>query len=262
MLIETNLMGVENKVEIAIERFKSFEPEDGYYLAFSGGKDSICIYQLALMSGVKFDAHFNFTTVDPPELINFIHNNYPDVSIDRPNMTMWRLIEKKHMPPTRIARYCCSYLKERGGEGRFVVTGVRASESIKRRKRQMVDMCYTKHKRILNPIIDWSDNDVWEFIKTNGFKYPSLYDEGQKRIGCIMCPLQGVKGMLADAEKYPKFYNAYLLAFKKMIANMKTPPREEWADEHKVMKWWIYGNPKKIQEENLFDTTLDRFHYE
>lgn len=89
------------KLEIAIQRLKSFEPPEGYFLAFSGGKDSQCIYHLAQMAGVKFDAHYHVTSVDPPELIYFIREHYPDVIWDVPHdedgkrISMWSLIAKK-----------------------------------------------------------------------------------------------------------------------------------------------------------------------
>ena len=140
-LVTYDLMGNKrDKVQIAIDRFRAFEPEDGYYLAFSGGKDSQCIYHLAQMAGVKFDAHYRVTSVDPPELVRFIKRQYPDVSIDFPRdndgkvITMWNLIPKKLMPPTRLVRYCCEKLKETGGKGRIVVTGVRHAESLKRKE--------------------------------------------------------------------------------------------------------------------------------
>jgi phosphoadenosine phosphosulfate reductase len=260
MLLEKTLFGDVNKVEISIMRLKEFEPEEGYYLAFSGGKDSICIYQLALMASVKFDAHMNFTSVDPPEVIRFVKTEYPEVSIDRPRTTMWELIENKRMPPTRIVRYCCAELKERGGEGRFVATGVRAAESAKRKHRAMVDLCYTKHKRIINPIIDWTDEDVWEFIRSNNFKYPSLYDEGWKRIGCIMCPMGSTKGMVRDMKKFPNYYKAYLLAFKKMlIKNKKDNINCRWETEQEVMDWWLSGKNEQ-KDKQLFET--ERYHYE
>jgi len=86
MLIEKHIDGyVRDKVAIAMDRLKAFEPEEGYYLAFSGGKDSQCIYHLAVEAGVKFDAHYNLTTVDPPELVRFIKDNYHDVGINYPN---------------------------------------------------------------------------------------------------------------------------------------------------------------------------------
>ena len=68
-LIENTLFGVENKIDKSIMRLKKFEPQDGYWLAFSGGKDSIVILDLAKKAGVKFEAHFNLTSVDPKEVI-------------------------------------------------------------------------------------------------------------------------------------------------------------------------------------------------
>ena len=140
-LVSYDLMGNKrDKVQIAIDRFKAFEPPDGYYLAFSGGKDSQCIYHLAHMAGVKFDAHYRVTSVDPPELVRFIKREYPDVSFDIPHdkdgkpISMWNLIPKKLMPPTRLVRYCCVVLKETGGTGRIVVTGVRHAESPRRKE--------------------------------------------------------------------------------------------------------------------------------
>lgn len=132
MLEQLNFAGL-SKVEQAIERLKAFEPLDGYYLAFSGGKDSVVIKALADMAGVKYDAHYNITTVDPPELVQFIREHHPDVKFDRPKITMWRLIPKKRIPPTRLVRYCCEVLKEGGGTGRFVVTGIRWAESNRRK---------------------------------------------------------------------------------------------------------------------------------
>lgn len=141
MLGQLNLWG-KNKVEVAIDRLQSFEPKEGYYLAFSGGKDSQCIYHLAEMAGVKFDAHYHITSVDPPELVRFIKTQYPDVALDYPRdadgnvITMWNLIPKQTIPPTRKARYCCDKLKESGGEGRLTVTGVRWAESPARKQNQ------------------------------------------------------------------------------------------------------------------------------
>ncbi len=144
-LQETMLDGtVFDKVQIAISRYKAFEPPEGYYLAFSGGKDSVCIKALADMAGVKYDAHYSVTSVDPPELVSFIRDKYPDVSRDIPRdkegkaITMWNLIPKKKMPPTRLARYCCSVLKESAGKGRITVTGVRWAESARRKENQGV----------------------------------------------------------------------------------------------------------------------------
>ena len=130
---------LQKKIDTFIRMLQSFEPEEGYYLAFSGGKDSQCIYHLAKMAGVKFDAHYNVTSVYPPELIYFIREHYPDLIFDYPidkdgkRITMWNLIVKHKMPPTRLARYCCKSLKESQGKGRIAVTGVRwAAKKVKK----------------------------------------------------------------------------------------------------------------------------------
>jgi len=138
-LQEQTLFGVTDKVQKAIERLRAFEPPDGYFLAFSGGKDSQCIYHLAKEAGVKFEANFHMTSVDPPEVVSFVKKHYPDVILDRPPESMWRLIERKKTPPTRVIRYCCGVYKERIDNGRTVITGVRWDESA-RRKRHRQDI--------------------------------------------------------------------------------------------------------------------------
>lgn len=154
MLVTDTLFGTENKVEKAIEALKLFEPPEGYYVAFSGGKDSVCIKALCDMAGVKYDAHYRITSVDPPELVRFIKQYHPDVSMDYPRYddgtvaTMWNLIPKKKMPPTRLVRYCCDVLKESGGEGRLCVTGVRWAESRNRKENQGLVTVYKQDKEL------------------------------------------------------------------------------------------------------------------
>lgn len=135
---------IRDKIEASINRLQAMCPEEGYYVAFSGGKDSQCVYHLCKMAGVKFDAHYNVTSVDPPELVQFIKRNYPDVHFDYPRnargevVTMWNLIPAERMPPTRLVRYCCETLKETSGKGRYTVTGVRQAESANRKRNQGV----------------------------------------------------------------------------------------------------------------------------
>ena len=110
MLIKHHLFGVENKVNNAIELLQQFEPPEGYYLAFSGGKDSVVIKALADMAGVKYDAHYNLTTVDPPGLAYFTRAHHPNAIVDKPAETMWQLIVRNKYPPSRTLRSCCRVL--------------------------------------------------------------------------------------------------------------------------------------------------------
>ncbi len=228
--------------DLAIERLQYFEPvaleksPDGYYLAYSGGKDSDVILHLAKKSGVKFTAHYHLTTCDPPELVYHVRT-HPEVQIHKPEFTMWQLIRMNGMPPRRNARYCCKTLKEIGGHEHIVLTGIRWQESVRRSKRRMVEGCYTdKTKHYLHPIIDWHKKDVWEYIRTENIPYCKLYDEGWNRIGCVLCP-----NVDRDVEKqiarWPKIAKAWEKAIKSTFnPNNKTTtfttPEEYW-------QWWL-----------------------
>ena len=226
--------------EVAIERFKSFEAEaiemhpDGYYLAYSGGKDSDVILDLARRADVKFTAHHNLTSCDPPECVYHIRTK--PVEIHKPPLTMWALIRKKRMPPRRNARYCCEVLKERGGAGRLVLTGVRWGESARRSKRQMVEACYRdKTKRYLHPIIDWPTDAVWEYIRAREIPYCKLYDPpyNQRRVGCVLCPM--TRDIARQMETWPRLCAAWERAVK---ATYK-PEKTEFADAEEYWRWWL-----------------------
>ena len=245
-----------DKVAIAIARIRQFTPPEGLYVAFSGGKDSVVLLDLVRKAGVKHDVHYNLTTVDPPELVHFIRKEYPDVQVHRPAMSMWQLIVKKKYPPTRMVRYCCEVLKERGGNEllRTVATGVRWSESPGRRKRWrgMVQNCRnTIGKVYLMPIIDWTDDDVWYYIRSNNIKYCSLYDEGFKRLGCVMCPMTGGKYMQVEMKRWPKIAAAYKRAILKSweVNNIGDFEGGKWTSGEDLWNWWI-GNEEEDDDDS------------
>jgi len=283
-LLEKRLDCTIDKVQTAIDRLKAFEPHEGYWLAYSGGKDSGVIKRLAEMAGVKFEAHYSCTSVDPPELVRFIKSQ-KDVYFDIPRypdgkpITMWNLIPKKKLPPTRLMRYCCKELKESSGVGRITVTGVRWEESRNRAKnqalvtvfgdkkskglllnldndesRRMVEQCYRTTKTLINPIIDWTDSDVWEFHKVENVPYCELYGDitkrftctGKKRLGCIGCPMSNAK---KELQEYPKYKAAYIRAFDKML--LEKPKETIWKSGEDVMEWWINGGNKTIDPNQM-----------
>lgn len=285
MLKYVDLMGEEHdKVQMAIDRLRNFEPPDGYRVAFSGGKDSQCIYHPAKQAGVKFDAHYAVTSVDPPELIYFIRRQYPDVAFDIPHdkdgkrISMWSLIADHSMPPTVRVRYCCANLKESAGAGRLVVTGVRWAESTKRKNsrhfvdvnkmmyynddnaetRKMVESCYKQRRMTLNPIIDWTDEDVWEYLNdVVKVDHCELYDQGFRRLGCIGCPMAPTHRRRADFERWPKYKALYLKAFGQMLEMRKVKKLEtsNWETPEDVMKWWLEDlrQKKEIKGQEAMD---------
>jgi len=245
--METTLLGVIDRVAIAEERFKTFYPTDGRIpiIAFSGGKDSVVTLEIAKLSGLPFKAIYSKTSVDPPELIYFMREHYPEV-ISQPYkkdkegniVTMFTLIPKKLMPPTRMVRYCCDVMKERTGEkGDTIYTGIRWSESKARSQQKMVN--FWKGKIMVRPIVDWSDDDVWEFIKSRNLPYCKLYDQGFKRIGCIGCPLSP-QNMKKELDLYPKIKANYIRAFERMIKQRELKGKvTKWETGEEVMSWWI-----------------------
>ena len=246
-LTQLNFEG-KNKVEVAIMRIQQFEPSEGYYLASSCGKDSVLIMDLTKRANAKHDIHYNRTTCDPPELVQFI-KTFPDVIIENPLKTMWQLVEERGLP-RRQARYCCEELKERGGSGRVVMTGVRIAESkghTRRAHRKMVETCYKDNsKRFVNPIIDWSDNEVWEYITAFNVKYCSLYDEGFKRLGCVLCPM--VRDIERQLDRWPKICDAwYRATVRYWQRQTKGGVKFESADA--LWQWWLQRDKSSIADE-------------
>ena len=277
------------KEKRAIEYLKAFEPEaEPYYLCYSGGKDSDVIRILASLADVKHDIVNKHTTVDAPETVRYIRS-IPNVQIVYPKKTMWQLIVDKGMPPTRLVRYCCAELKERGGKGRVKITGVRKEESVSRaanngvvniigkpksiekkaieksieyavtpkggiilnndnaESRQFVEQCYRTTSTLINPIVDWSDRDVWDFLKHYGCECNPLYRKGYCRVGCVGCPLGGPKSMKREFIDYPKYKEAYIRAFDKMIKRrIEQGKPTVWKSGEECFTWWIGDDPDQI----------------
>ena len=239
MLIEHNLFGTNDKVADAIKLLREHEPPEGYYLCFSGGKDSVVIHSLARRAGVNFTAHHNITTVEPPELMRFIRDNFPDVVSEHPPLSMRDLIIKQKFPPLRLIRYCCAELKERGGQGRVKITGIRSQESARRAKRQQVES--DKHgSRFVHVIKDWTTADVWAYIRENNLPYCKLYDEGFSRIGCVLCPFQSYQNSLRDIERWPAIADYYRRACRKSFEVNRDKFRA-WKSGDEMFWWWVDG---------------------
>jgi len=260
----------------------------------SGGKDSLVLLAIAKAAGIKYEVVHSHTTADAPETVRYVRRqmhelecagikaeiHYPAYRGKR--TSMWDLIPWKLMPPTRFARYCCKILKENTGNGRFIVTGVRASESRGRadsaefetrtsRKAdkgrfsyehtaevfseaqtlpdvydcQMITAC-KKHKQVsVLPIVDWTNRDVWGYIRSKHLEYNPLYDYGFNRVGCIGCPLASRKIRLAEFAKYPKYENMYRHAFDRCVARRKALGKtgvtdiKDWRTGKKMFDWWM-----------------------
>ena len=182
--------------------------------------------------------------------------------------SMWKLIPQKLMPPTRIVRYCCSVLKETGCKNRYISTGVRWAESSSRKtrgefekigdkkieaenfsevmlmndndaRRRMTELCIMKHKMVVNPIIDWTDSDIWNYLLSEHIQYNQLYDLGYERVGCIGCPMAGKKRWREFAD-FPQYKKMYIHAFERMLQERKRRGKKsKWKTADEVFLWWM-----------------------
>ena len=188
-------------------------------------------------------------------------------------LTMWNLIPRKLMPPTRIVRYCCPELKEGGNPNRMIATGVRWAESRKRSNRspfevlgrtasksigvsdekmlitdndntrRLFENCQMKAKTVVNPIIDWTDQNIWQFIGEKDIQVCELYQCGYNRLGCLGCPLASKKQREKEMYDFPKYKQAYIRAFDRMIEERKRRGKDvKWSCGEEVYLWWMQDN--------------------
>jgi phosphoadenosine phosphosulfate reductase len=245
-------------------------------ITYSGGKDSQVLVALAERSGIDFEVVNSHTTADAPETVYFIREQFRQMEgrgincvIEKPRYkgkptSMWSLIPQKMMPPTRLVRYCCAVLKENTGRDRFIATGVRWAESTRRKnsrgvmelmhkdpakriilmgdndeKRQLFETCNLKSKMTVNPIVDWSDDDVWDYTHSEHLPVNPLYCEGHKRVGCIGCPMAG-GGRQHEFMRWPKYEELYVAAFERMLEARRAKGKPcDWQTGRDVFRWWM-----------------------
>ena len=126
--------------------------------------------------------------------------------------------------------------------------------------RRTVELCYRTNRTLVNPIIDWTDEEIWEFIRSENIPYCQLYDEGWKRLGCIGCPLAGCDQQRKEFERWPYMYRVYLHAFADMLEARKRAGKEDatWTSAETVMEWWL-RDPKKAKQQVDGQISIDDY---
>jgi phosphoadenosine phosphosulfate reductase len=234
---------------------------------------------LAIESRCDVIFSHSHTTVDAPETVYFVRSEMERLKtlgyktqILYPKKSMWQLIEgKRGMPPTRLMRYCCAYFKERNvsdDKKAFIVTGVRWAESANRKNsreefevraakkadaikvkandndldRKLFEECKLKGERICNPILEWTEEDVWNYLNARNVKTNPLYKLGFKRIGCIGCPMASKQQKVEQFERWPKYKKAYIDAIDRGIKKGLSDGKEyTWAGGVERFEFWING---------------------
>lgn len=267
-------------------------------ITYSGGKDSEVLVDLAIKAKIPLEIVNSHTTADAPPTVYHIRKQFKqweeqglDCKIAYPTyngerVSMWSLIPQKKIPPTRLARYCCAVLKETTGSGRMIATGVRWAESYARKnnravyerlgaskakilllddnepERRLFENCQLKARRAVNPIIDWTDDEVWEYAKAERLNMNPLYECGFKRVGCVGCPMAG-KSRNTEFAMFPKYKKLYIAAFDRMLAAKRQAGKDDaaggWVDAMAVFHWWMEDGvlPGQIEMEDILNESSD-----
>lgn len=242
-------------------------------VAYSGGKDSDVILQLAKESGINYRAIYRNTTIDPPGTI--AHVKRMGVEIRRPKENFFQLVARKGFP-NRFSRFCCEILKEYKVLDKCIM-GVRKSESSKRNNRYNEptecrfygSKTEKNHVEAIYPILDWTDEDVLNFILDRGIKVAPIYynwggysqPDMSRRLGCMCCPLATERKRILYFKEVPKMVRCYLRAGKKFWdTHPEAKVRQRYAD---VYEWFtrdlFYPREKDWQKAN--DTLFEKPNY-
>lgn len=256
-------------------------------ITYSGGKDSDVLLRLAINSGIPFEVSHSLTTADAPETVYHVRKTFRlleekgipakvdyHVQPGGSRLTMWNLIPKNFAPPTRLVRYCCANLKESSGKGRFIATGVRWAESVRRKNsrglievshrdknkrlvlmddndetRMQFENCQMKARRVVNPIIGWGNKEVWDYAETEKICMNPLYGCGHTRVGCIGCPLASKRARIEEFIIWPKYKQAYIRAFDRMLEMKRMAGKSgSWQTGVDVFNWWMENDVLPGQE--------------
>ncbi len=252
-----------------------------YWICYSGGKDSDAVRILAELAGVKYDLEHNLTTVDAPETVRYVksvgaHINipskpmrqliidecYPPTRIARYCCRALKESSGKGRLQVTGVRLAESVMRAKKGGlvkiiGKSKTVQLQADElgaeytkpndkslimnMDNSPSRRLVEHCYRTTNTMLNPILDWTDEDVWEFLHAYGCRSNPLYECGFKRIGCIGCPMGSKLQKEQQFERYPHLKKMYIAAFDDMLKNraVQGKPIVQWKNGTDVMKWWV-----------------------
>lgn len=272
---------IQHSVELIRKAEKialKYDPENGYFNTFSGGKDSQALYYVVKMAGVKFQTHMSLTSVDPPQVLRFVRQHFPSVILKKPEKSIFTAAVERKILPTRRVRWCCADFKESAGAGKVTLIGIRAAESPRRARRNEVEVrnkkfsgnldefeqwskdevqrknsrkksrkinedefsvksenevrCISgKDSILVSPIFEWTDRDVWYFLnEIIHAPHCSLYDEGYKRIGCILCPMGTANTKARDIKRFPHVKKKWIETIKKI--------RDRGGIQKRTYLWW------------------------
>ena len=264
MISESLQKKIEQSIRL-LQQVQKAHPDEVIEIAYSGGKDSDVILQLAKEAGIRYEAIYKNTTIDPPGTIR--HAQEIGATIIRPKRTFAEVIQEKGSP-TRFSRFCCEEIKEYKIRD-VAVMGIRRSESSKRAElyREPTQCRFygskKNHVEAVYPILEWTNDDVAAFIADRKIKCaPIYYDEDgvfhvERRLGCMCCPLATKKNRIKEFLNNPRMVRFYLRNIR--IFRDTHQNAETWtyfSSEYELFAYQVFYLDWDIQKfkQQMFDT--------
>ncbi len=257
--VQANVQVLNSKAEKAIQFMKSIA--ESYRkpkaVAYSGGKDSLCLLLLAMEAlGENFDVIFADTGIEFPETIDNVFSTMKNLGIEnkliyKKAKADWEVMCNKFGPPARDFRWCCKLLKlsptaqiirENYPEGVVTFLGVRRYESQPRAQENRIwENPFVPGQIGASPIKNWTALHVWLYLLMKNAVVNPLYYKGFERIGCIYCPAMKLSELESYKETHEHLYRFWMEFLKNWAES------NEYAEEWATYGFWRWRKLAKGQ---------------
>jgi len=248
-------INLEKKEQDCIKYLKKFK-KDKIYTCFSGGKDSLVAFDLAFKSGIK-NVVFCDTTIEFQENLDYLDEveKFYNISIERISApcSFFDLVQKIGFP-SRSYRWCCKVFKfsplsifAREKKILSYITGLRSEENKRRSKYKKKDKNHQISANRINPILDWSKQEVWSYIRKYNLPVNPLYNLGFNRIGCWPCPFKTNLDWKLIKKSFPNKYATLQKTLRSIYKECEGIGINNLNDFIENNKWACYSRPQNSE---------------